>query len=398
MKQIIPLLFEKEKNMIGKMGKNITFISSFKKSECGIASYTQDLIAALGKSDDSNRLSVLGVETIPHRSTHLSSKIKQVIKTDSVASYIDAAEFVNNSDTDLIHLEHEFGLFSGTDGENILAFTEKLNKPFIITFHTVLTNPSYNQKRIISNLANSSRKIIVMAESARLNLVSIYGIDPKKITRIPHGVPKINIGHGNDKKILGYENKWMISTFGLINSGKGIEYIISALGKIKNEIPNVVFLVIGKTHPKIILSEGERYRKSLVLMVKAMGLENNVIFIDRYLSQKELLSYLKATDIYISAYLEPQQVISGTLAYALGAGKPCISTPYLYAQEVLANGRGVMVPFRNSQKIRDEIVNLIKNPKMLKSFSKKAYEFSRPMLWENVCLAHLGLYREILKT
>ena len=384
-----------KKSMNNIARKNIAFVSTIKKSECGIASYTQDLIGGFSECESRDNFQIIGLRPLRSNSACLLLKAKKMIKVGSLSSYIEAADYVNSSKIDLVHIEHEFGIFGGEDGENILAFVNKLKKPFVITFHTVLMAPGRNQKRITKVLAEKAQKIIVMAESAARNLADNYGVASEKIEQIPHGVPEILINQNHSKEKLGYKGKCLVSTFGFINSGKGIEYILPAIREAKEIAPNILFLIIGKTHPKVLLNEGEKYRKSLKELVKEYGLEKNVIFVNRYLSLKDLLVHLKATDIYISAYLEPQQIISGTLAYALGAGRACISTPYLYAKEALAEGRGILVPFRDSKQIGVEIINLIKKPELSKEYAKKAYDFSRSMLWKNVSKAHLGVYEKL---
>ncbi len=370
----------------------ITLVSSFLKNECGIASYTQDLLTSLRHSAANLESDVIAVKTLPKNYSR-STRIKLLINPESLESYRKAVVQINSSNCDIVHIQHEFGLYGGDEGINVLNLIENINKKIVITFHTVLSEPSEEKFKIVKKISTKAEHIIVMAKIAKNTLITRYGVSPDKISEIPHGVPEIsNLSSLKAKERLNLLDYKVISTFGLINRGKGIEYIIEALAKVKDEIPKILFLVLGKTHPKVVLKEGESYRKYLQDLTRQFQLEQNVRFVDRYLSQEELLTYLKATDIYVTTYLEPQQAASGTLAYALGAGKPCISTPYIYAKEMLSDDKGILVPFRESQAIAESISKLFSNDRYMQAISDRAYQFSRKMTWANVGKAHLDLY------
>ncbi len=266
------------------------------------------------------------------------------------------------------------------------------------TFHTVLCQPSPYQEKIIKEIASSSKAIIVMIEEAAKRLVNHYRIASNKILVIHHGVPDMPYEPTNSyKKSLKLKDKIVLSTFGLMNRGKGIEYTIQALPKIIRKYPNILYLVIGETHPIVKKQEGEVYRGILSDLVKKLKISQNVKFVNQYLSLSDLITYLKATDIFLTPYLNPQQLTSGVLAYAVGAGKACISTPFLYAQQVLGNERGIIVNFKNSEEITKAVIKLLVNPEKKKEIEKKAYLYGRQMIWHNVALKHLDLFQLIIK-
>ena len=372
----------------------ILYISSFAKKDCGVASYTQDLIASIKKADPSVLFDVIAAETLPNEKVS-SAAVKYYLK--SPENYGKAAKLINDSNCNIVHIQHEFGLFAGQDGNKIVALASKIKKPIIITFHTVLSDPDSSKKEIVTSLSKVASKIIVMAVSATNNLTRVYTVNRQKILELPHGVPEMAFDfQGKAKKKITLVDHQTLMTFGLLNPGKGIEYAIRALALTSGKYPKIKMLVIGKTHPKIVINEGEKYRQFLHSEVERLSLQNNVVFIDKYLSTKELLVFLQATDIYITPYLEPQQTTSGTLAYALGAGKPCISTPYIYAKEVLSKERGYIVPFRDEKSIAEKILYLFDHPEIREQMALNAYRFSRNMTWKTVGQLHLDSYRQLL--
>ena len=298
----------------------------------------------------------------------------------------------------MVSLQHEFGLNGGKNGEYILSFVERIKKPLVTTFHTILEQPSPNQKEIIKRIADKSTVVIVMVTEAIRRLTEIYGIDRKKVLMIHHGVPDIPLGGSEKfKEKTGLKGRKVASTINLISRNKGIEYAIEAIAKVAKLDPTIIYLVIGRTHPVVARFENENYRHELEALVKKYKIEENVRFLNRYIPIDQLVDYLRATDIYITPYLDPQQITSGALAYAVGAGKSCISTPYIYAQEVLAKGRGILTDFASSAGIADEMVYLINNPKEMREMEMKAYDYGRHMTWSNVALQHLDLLRLVAK-
>ena len=299
----------------------------------------------------------------------------------------------------LVCIEHEFGIFGGEEnGEYLIAFLDKLEKPAVVTFHSVVPNPSDERKRVVMSIAKRSKAITVMAASAVDILVDNYGVDRNKIHVIHHGVPSIDLLKDNTsvKRSLGLDNRFVISTFGLINKGKGIEYAIKALPNIVKKFPNVLYLIIGETHPIVRKQEGEEYRNKLIRLVEKLGLKDNVKFYNKYLTLEEIIEYLKASDLYIYSALDKNQIVSGTLAYAMSAGKAIIGTPSIYAKEVLADGRGVVVEFKNVKSMEKTIFDIIENPSLRKNLEKNAYAFSRQMTWPNVATNYLNVFKKFI--
>lgn len=370
----------------------VIYVGSYIPRECGIATFTKDLTTAINVL---NPLCLAEIMAIDENDTcrEYPWEVKYRIKQEDLGSYDKAIEYINQSTADVVHLQHEFGIFGGQDGEYIVPFMERIEKPMVVTFHTVLEKPGEHRKKIVQEIARLSKAIVVMIGAAADRLEEVYGIDRSKVVVIPHGVPDIAYGPTQHyKNELGYENNMILSTFGLINPGKGVEYVINGLPEVVKIHPELKFLIIGATHPNLVKKEGEVYREKLIALVKENHLEKNVEFINRYLSLDEVIQYLRATDIYISPYLEPQQITSGTLAYALGAGRACISTEYLYAREVLARGRGKLIGFKDSKAVTKAVLELLENPEMCREIEKKAYSYGRTMIWSNVALKHLNLF------
>ena len=279
----------------------------------------------------------------------------------------------------------------------MLDFLHALEKPAVATLHTVLQRPSPNQKRIIQEMGKLCEVLVVMVRTGRDILLDVYGVDPKKVTIIPHGVPNVHrVSATSVKRSLGISNKQILSTFGLINRGKGLENVIQAMPKILEKHPNVIYLVLGETHPGVRKFEGESYRNMLTDTINQLGLEDNVRFNNRFLSLNELVRYLCATDVYVTPYLNKDQIVSGTLAYALGCGKAIVSTPYLYAEEVLADGRGILVDFESPDSIADAVNSVLDDKNLKESLEKEAYGYGRRAAWFNVAIDYLDLFYRLL--
>lgn len=372
------------------------YISTYLPRKCGIASFTKDLTNAMNLLNPLSYAEILAVTKDGEEDFPWEVKVK--IREQDLKSYLDAADYINQSSADFVNLQHEFGIFGGNDGGYILELTSRINKPLITTLHTVLSEPSDNQLRIIKKLASQSQAIIVMVETARERLINVFGIPEEKIVVIHHGVPDIPYGSEDYfKKELGIGERPVISAINLLSENKGIEYVIQALPAIVKKFPKLLFLIIGQTHPEVLKTDGEKYRDYLQSLVKKLNLKKNVKFINEYIPLEDLITYLRATDIYVTPYLDPQQTSSGTLAYALGAGKVCLSTGYLYAQEVLADGRGIIVPFKDSGAIAQEIEEVLANPRQMEIIKRNAYTFGRLMIWPQVALQNLDLMRLIQK-
>lgn len=373
----------------------IAFISSYVPKKCGIATYTKDLAQELEKQKIKTEIAAMedGIKYGAY-----PSNVKYKIRQQELSDYKKVAEKLNKSDVDVVHIQHEFGLFGGEDGEYILDFASLLTKPFVVTFHTILLSPREKQKFIIQELSRISKGIIVMEAIAQDRLENTYGVNPHDISVIFHGVPEVSkISKPEAKSILKHTKSFLIIATNLISRNKGLEYAIAAIPQVIADIPNIKVLIIGETHPVVKKNEGEKYREELEDIVKKNKLENYVTFINRYITISEMKTFLAASDICITPYLDPQQITSGVLAYAVGAGKACISTPYIYAQHLLDEGRGVLVPFENSQAISAAILKIYKNPHETKLMEKKAYKLGRQMNWQNVATKHKELYGMSLK-
>lgn len=377
----------------------VIYISTYIPRECGIATFTKDLTSAINLLNPNNLAEIMALEEKGAEERSYPWEVKYRVKDYDLLSIKKATDYVNQSGSDIVSIQHEFGIFGPDEGSNVIEFLKKIKKPIVVTFHTVLSNPSDTKKRIVKTIGKYSSAIVVMINDAKKRLVDVYNIDPEKIVVIPHGVPDIPYGPTGDykKELKISYNKIVLSTFGLINRGKGIKYVLEAMTDLVKVYPNLFYIIIGQTHPIILKKEGEIYRESLQKFINQHKIQNNVKFVNSYLPLDKLVKYLRATDIYITPYLEPQQITSGTLAYAVGAGKTCISTKYLYAKEVLGYGRGMLVDFSKSQEIVDAVNQLLSDKSIMNEMSMKAYLYGRKMIWPSVALGYLDLFNLIKK-
>lgn len=376
------------------------FISSYIPRKCGIGTYTKDLTTATNILNPLNLSEIMALnEDSINGERNYPWEVKFRIKSNELESYLDAAKYINQSGTQIVHLQHEFGLYGGPDGEYVLTFAQQIKKPLVTTFHTVLDKPTPNQERIVKELSNKSEAVVVMIKVAADRLNKVYGVPKRKIVIIPHGVPDIPFGPTERyKKLMRLPTDSVVmGTINLLSNNKGVEHAIWATKEVVKKFPNFIFLVIGETHPVIKKIEGESYRNYLRKIVREEDLGDNVKFLNQYFSLDDIISYLRAIDICITPYLDPAQTASGTLSYAVGAGKVCISTPYLYAKELLKQNRGILVPFKNHKDIAKSIIRVIQKSSETEEIRKNAYQYGRTMIWENVALRHLDLYQLILK-
>lgn len=367
------------------------FVGSFPPRECGIATFTKDIV----DSYDAHSGFRSDVVAIDDRSSYeyvYDSRVIGRVKDAERKSYYAAASVVNRHPCSVVNIQHEYGLFGGKNGEWCLDFMGALKKPVVLTLHTVLPAPSPEHTLMAQLLCKSAARIIVLSDTARRLLVGGYGIAPGKVTVVHHGVPDVEYRNtASAKKDLGLSDRTVVSTFGLINSSKGLEYAIAAIHEIAQSRPDVLYLILGATHPLVRRVEGECYRSSLQDRITALGLEGNVRMIGRYLPFDELIAYLQATDVYVTPYLNPDQVVSGTLAYALGAGKAIVSTPYLYARELLCDGRGLFAEFRDSRSLAKALERFLGEPALRVRTQERAYAFGRRMIWSNVAAKYASL-------
>ena len=326
------------------------------------------------------------------------NRVKFQIRSDIPQDYANAASFVNSSKAELVNLQHEFGLFGGEWGEYINIFLDKIKKPVVTTLHTISPGFIPKAQTVLKQIAKHSSKIVTMTNTAT-EILTTYNVPRSKIEVIQHGCPAVPFVDSNKIKpsLFGLKGKTVLSTFGLISRGKGIEYVIKALPDVVKKYPEIIYLIIGETHPEVRKFEGERYRKKLIKLVDELDLYENVKFHNRFLLKRELIKYLQATDIYITPYIEPNQISSGTLVYAMGTGKAIIATPYLHAQEALSEGRGLLCKFKNYKSITERIFQLLEDEKLRKNMQKTVYNYSRDFTWVAVAKKYAALYRRILK-
>ncbi len=375
--------------------KTIFFIGNYLPRQCGIATFTSDLLKAVSNEAKESNCWAIAMNDIV-QGYRYPKEVRFELNANQLDDYKLAAEFLNVSRVDLICLQHEFGIYGGPNGSHILRLIRNLRMPVVTTLHTLLPNPEPLQKDIIKKIGEISYKLVVMSHKSELLLKEVYGIPDNKIVLIHHGIPDLSFIDPNFfKDQFGVEGKKVILTFGLINPGKGIETMIEALPEVVKEHPDVVYIVLGATHPNVKRVQGEAYRHSLQRRARELNVGKNVIFFNRFVELEQLCEFLGAADIYVAPYLNKEQISSGTLAYALGAGKAVVSTPYWYAEEILDDGRGILVPFKDSDSMAKEIINLLNNDVNRHDMRKKSYMYSRQMVWKEVAKRYLEVFEEV---
>lgn len=381
--------------------KSVAVIGNYLPRKCGIATFTTDLVESLSEDKQISSCIAVAMNDRPNGYDY-PEEVQYEIAEDQLTEYRRAAEFLNRRQPDVVSLQHEFGIFGGECGEYILTLLQELEIPVVTTLHTVLVEPSKKQKEIIRRLLKLSDRLVVMSRSAIQILQTLYDIPKDKVEYIPHGIPDIpfepsgtDARPNDDKKKLDLQGQRVLLTFGLLSENKGIEYVIRGLPEVVKKFPELTYIVLGATHPGVLAHEGERYRNHLRELVQDLGLEEHVIFENHFVPFEELRSYLMASDVYITPYNNEEQITSGTLAYACGAGKAVISTPYWYAQEMLSEGRGRLVPFRSAGAISDTLLNLFENEEELKRIQKRVYDYSRHTTWKEVAAQYVQLFKEV---
>ena len=371
----------------------IAFIGNYLPRECGIATFTTDLCTAIATEFGDGRLFAIPVND-PDCKYNYPEQVRLELAQEEIASYEQAADFLNFNGNDLVCLQHEYGIYGGMAGSHILTLLRKLKMPLVTTLHTVLREPDTNQRAVLKEIAQLSDRLIVMSQLAAQLLREVYAVPGGKIDIIPHGVPDLPFMDPNYfKDKFGTEGKSVLLTFGLLSPNKGIENVIRALPAILARLPNVVYIVSGVTHPHVRRSEGERYREGLLALADRLGVSDHLIFNNRFVGLEELVEYVGTADIYITPYQQEAQIVSGTLAIALGAGKAIVSTPYWHAKELLAEKRGVIVPFEDPKAIAEAVLALLENDAERHAMRKRAYLYSRGTTWPKTAQAYMASFQ-----
>lgn len=368
--------------------RNVAFLGNYLPRKCGIATFTSDLLDAVAARHPRGRCFAVPVNDM-EGCYRYSDVVRFEIEEQDLESYRRAAHFLNSSNVDVVSVQHEFGIFGGGAGGHLLALLRDLEAPVVTTLHTVLLKPNADQHRVMQKLIAHSTRLVVMTERGRTILQEVYQAPSAKVDLIPHGIPNVPFfapDHYKDRLRMG--GKKVLLTFGLLSPNKGIEHVLNALPDIVAEFPDVVYILLGATHPNELRTRGEAYRLSLEAIARNKKLENNVIFHNRFAELKELTEFIGAADLYVTPYLDEAQITSGTLAYAFGAGKAVISTPYWHAAELLSDQRGVRVPFGDSVAIAREVNGLLRDETRRNAMSDNAYRLGRKMVWSNTA----GLY------
>ena len=373
----------------------IAFIGNSLPRRCGIATFTSDLQQAVEASRPGTETAIVAMND-RGQSYAYPQVVQMQIQDEKLEDYVRTADALNAGKFDAVSLQHEFGIFGGEAGAHLLTLLSRLNMPIVTTLHTVLSEPSPMQRRVLNDIVALSAKVIVMAEKGRELLRSTYAVPAEKIEVIPHGIPDAPFADPDAAKSrLGFAGKPTILTFGLLSKNKGIEVMIDAMPEILRRKPDAVYVVLGATHPNLVRDQGEEYRESLVARVYAQGVEKHVVFLDRFVDKPTLLDFISMSDVYVTPYLNESQMTSGTLAYSFGMGKAVVSTPYWHARELLADGRGVLVPFNDVAATGAEIAGLLTDDPRRERMRKRAYASSRSMTWERTASSYATVFETV---
>lgn len=375
---------------------HIAMIGNFPPRQCGLATYTHDSWTALLDHPDAPIVDVYAMDD--GQVSGYGPIPAMLIGQDDPQAYARAAQAINASGAQLAWVQHEFGIFGGNAGSHLLSLVSRLEIPFAVTFHTLLDNPDEAQRRVMEQLIAAASGLIVMTETGRQILEQCYGVDPGAVSVVAHGVPdRPYVDPVDAKARLGLDDRPLVLTFGLLSPDKGIRHMIEAMPIICGDCPQAQYVVLGATHPHLIAREGERHREELAALAAELGVRANVRFVDRFVGLEELLDWLAAADVYVTPYLNPAQIVSGTLSYAVGLGKPVVSTPYSHAAELLADGCGMLVPFGSAQALGEAVAALLREPEMRREKARQAYTLGRTMTWSRNADAMMRVMRGAVK-
>ena len=375
--------------------ETFSLVGNYLPRLCGIATFTTDLLQSMARETPDKAYWAVAMNDTPSGYDY-PRDVRFEINQNRFQEYRLAADFLNMNRIELVCLQHEYGIFGGHCGKHVLALLNNLCMPVVTTLHTVLQNPDAGQRETLEEILSASDKVVVMSKHAEDILHDLYAADRERIVFIPHGIPDIQFIDPNYyKDQFGVEGKKVLLTFGLLSPGKGIENVIDALPMLVRRYPETVYIVLGVTHPHVKRESGESYRISLQQRARALGVEKHLMFHNRFVSLEKLCEFIICADVYITPYLNREQITSGTLAYAVGAGKAVISTPYRYAEEILADGRGKLVPFADTDAIAGSVLELFDDPVQMNAMRKRAYKYSRDMVWTTVARSYLNLFAEL---
>lgn len=377
--------------------RRIAMVGDYLPRHCGIATFTTDLSEALAKEFPGVDVFAVPVNDKVEGYAY-PPRVRLEISQDDLSSYERVADYLNFNHVDMVCIQHEYGIYGGKAGSYILALAEELRMPIVTTLHTVLETPDENQKRVLEKLAKLSERLVVMTQKGAELLKEVYNVSKEKIVVIAHGTPDVPfVDPGFYKDRFGVEGRTVVLTFGLLSPNKGIEYVIEALPNILKEFPQLVYIILGATHPHVVKNDGESYRLSLERLAEELGVSDNIIFHNRFIDIAELIEFIAAADIYVTPYLTREQISSGTLTYALAAGKSIVSTPYWYAEELLADNRGQLVPFKNSNALSETITRLLGDENERHAMRKKAYLYGREMIWPKVAMRYMEEFKTVFE-
>lgn len=377
--------------MQGPMPKT-AFASTYAPRRCGIATFTHDLATAVGNRE------IVALHP-PDQDGPYPAEVRHTVRRDVLADYLSAARSLNAGPADVVSIQHEYGIWGGQDGDYVLDFVRALTKPVVSTLHTVLREPTPHQRQVLTRLIRASSASVVMSRSAAHLLADVYGVDPHRLEVIPHGVPDLPLVHPDSvKPLLGIQGGPVILSFGLLGPGKGLEWVIEAMPAVLEAVPKARYVILGATHPDLLRREGEAYRDRLKARAAALGVAGRVSFVDRFVGKAELGAWLTAADIFVTPYPNLQQIVSGTLAYAMSAGRAVVSTPYAYAAELLDHGRGRLVEPGSPEALARVFIELLTDERQRWTLGRLAYMYARSMVWSQVGAQYTRLFEEVTRT